>query len=94
MGQPPLQLLRAAGALAQLELEFADRTYVIATDAATDEWDLRALREPVAPAIRRQEELVPVDIRRTAGDRNVVDFGQVLTALLSRRPPACSETCR
>jgi len=106
---------------AELELSYADRTEVVATDdrwrvstggvrdngiyagetfdarlepdgwaltgfddeqwstASAYAWELGTLREPVAPPIRRQEELAPVEIRSTTDGRHIVDFGQVLS---------------
>jgi alpha-L-rhamnosidase len=42
----------------------------------TVEWPLDTLVDPVAPPIRRIEELAPVEIMTTAAGRTVVDFGQ------------------
>jgi len=49
------------------------------TTASVFEWSLDALQRPVAPPIRRVEELAPVRILTTPGGRTLVDFGQVLT---------------
>lgn len=40
------------------------------------DWGLDALIEPVAPPIRRIEELAPVELRRTPSGTTIVDFGQ------------------
>jgi len=40
------------------------------------DWPLGTLVEPVAPPIRRIEELAPVTIIRTPGQKTVIDFGQ------------------
>ena len=42
----------------------------------TFDWPVEALVEPIAPPIRRIEELVPVSISRSAQGRAIVDFGQ------------------
>jgi len=106
---------------AELELVYADRTDVIATDSSFRvgsgavgangiydgetfdarahpsgwdspgyddaawqqaqplEWPLEALSAPVAPPIRRIEELSPVSVVARGGDRVIVDFGQNLS---------------
>jgi alpha-L-rhamnosidase len=43
------------------------------------EWRLDALREPVAPPIRRIEELAPVQISTSPSGKPIVDFGQNLS---------------
>ncbi|PPF37944.1 alpha-L-rhamnosidase [Rathayibacter sp. AY1A3] len=40
------------------------------------DWPLDALVEPIAPPIRRIEELAPVEVLTTPAGRTVVDFGQ------------------
>ncbi|SHN14775.1 glycoside hydrolase family 78 protein [Cryptosporangium aurantiacum] len=40
------------------------------------EWDLATLVDPVAPPIRRIEELAPIEIRPSARGTTIVDFGQ------------------
>jgi alpha-L-rhamnosidase len=43
------------------------------------DWPLDTLVEPIAPPIRRIEQLAPVEIIRTPSRRTVVDFGQVIS---------------
>ncbi|NQX17359.1 alpha-L-rhamnosidase [Rathayibacter sp. VKM Ac-2857] len=45
-------------------------------DVERVDWPLDALVEPIAPPIRRIEELAPVEILTTPAGRTVVDFGQ------------------
>jgi alpha-L-rhamnosidase len=40
------------------------------------EWNRDALRQPIAPPIRRVEELAPVAVRTSPSGKTVVDFGQ------------------
>jgi alpha-L-rhamnosidase len=42
----------------------------------TFDWPVDALVEPIAPPIRRIEELVPVSIGKSANGGSIVDFGQ------------------
>jgi alpha-L-rhamnosidase len=55
---------------------FDDSVWAPAQDL---EWDLGALQENAAPAIRRIEELAPVSILRSPSGATIVDFGQVLS---------------
>ncbi|MEV0366838.1 glycoside hydrolase family 78 protein [Nocardia fusca] len=43
------------------------------------DWDTGVLVEPMAPPIRRIEELAPVSVTPRPGGRYVVDFGRILT---------------
>ena len=48
-------------------------------EVETFDWPLEALVEPIAPPIRRTEELAPVEILTTPAGRTVADFGQNLS---------------
>lgn len=43
------------------------------------DWDINTLKEPIAPPIRRIEEVPVVQITQSASGRAIVDFGQVIT---------------
>ncbi|MEV0621846.1 glycoside hydrolase family 78 protein [Nonomuraea sp. NPDC050404] len=55
---------------------FDDSTWAA---ARPHDWDLATLRDDAAPPIRRIEELSPREIRRLAGGRVIVDFGQIIS---------------
>ncbi|WP_432974803.1 glycoside hydrolase family 78 protein [Dactylosporangium sp. CA-233914] len=49
------------------------------------EWDPATLSDPVAPAIRRIEELAPLDIRPSRRATTIVDFGQNISGWVRLR---------
>jgi alpha-L-rhamnosidase len=52
---------------------FDDRAW---GEVEPSEWPLETLVEPIAPPIRRIEELAPIEILTTPAGKTVVDFGQ------------------
>ena len=49
------------------------------TAAQILDWDLDALKTPIAPPIRRIQEVAPVEIITSPAGKTIVDFGQVIT---------------
>lgn len=49
------------------------------------DWNLTTLQDPIAPPIRRIEELTPVTIHVRPDGRTIVDFGQIITGWVRLR---------
>lgn len=80
---------------ARLEPEGWDRAGFDDSDwgaVETFDWPVDSLVDPVAPPIRRIEELAPVEILTTAAGRTVVDFGQNISGWVRLRVAGPSGT--